>query len=209
LSREELVKLFDLDGVVKHPAIFDTAKLGWMNKEYIKSEPPSALATRVLDLMHRGGYVGPGDGAASSDRAYVERVATLLHDRVRTVVDVLELGSYFFSDGAVEPTEDALAKYCAKPETVTYLRDVRDALATLDTFDTASVERAIRELAAAKGTKASDYIHPLRVAVTGQAVSPGIFEVCAILGRERVLARVDALVRMLDAGAQAHAKAAH
>ncbi|HEV2879591.1 MAG TPA: glutamate--tRNA ligase [Candidatus Eremiobacteraceae bacterium] len=203
LTRDELIKLFDLDGVVKHPAIFDTAKLGWMNKEYIKAEPATTLASRVIDLMHRSNR----DGAF--DRAYVERVASLLHDRVRTVVDVLELGSYFFTDGAIEPTEEALSKHCAKPETITYLQDVRGALTGLTSFDTASVERGIRDLAAAKGVKASEYIHPLRVAVTGEAVSPGIFEVCAILGRDRVLARADALIAMLNAGARAHAKAAH
>ena len=203
LTRDELIKLFDLDGVVKHPAIFDTAKLGWMNKEYIKAEPASALAARVVDLMHRSNR----DGAF--DRAYIEKVAALLHDRVRTVVDVLELGSYFFTDGAIEPSEEALSKHCAKPETVALLQDVRAALAAQSTFDTASVERAIRELAAAKGIKASEYIHPLRVAVTGQSVSPGIFEVCAILGRDRVLARIDALVALLNAGARAHARAVH
>jgi glutamyl/glutaminyl-tRNA synthetase len=128
---------------------------------------------------------------------------------VRTVVDVLELGSYFFSDGAIEPSEEALSKHCAKPETVTLLQDVRAALAAQASFDTASVERAIRELAAAKGIKASEYIHPLRVAVTGEAVSPGIFEVCAILGRERVLARIDALIALLNAGARAHARSVH
>ena len=203
LTREELITLFDLDGVVKHPAIFDTAKLGWMNKEYIKAEPASTLAARVIDLMHRS----KRDGAF--DRAYVEKVAALFHERVHTVVEVLELGSYFFSDGAIEPSEEALSKHCAKPETVTLLADVRAALAAMQTFDPASIESAIRGLAAAKGVKASEYIHPLRVAVTGEAVSPGIFEVCAILGRERVLARIDALISLLNAGARAHAKAAH
>jgi nondiscriminating glutamyl-tRNA synthetase len=201
LSRDELISLFDLDGVVKHPAIFDTAKLGWMNKEYIKAMPASGLAARVIDLMKRG------RADASIDAGYVERVATLFHDRVRTVVDVLELGSYFFSDGQVEPSEEALAKHCSNPQTATYLRDVGDELRKLSTFDTGSIERAIRELAAARGVKASEYIHPLRVAVTGQAVSPGIFEVCAILGRERVLSRIDGLLHLLNASAAAHAKA--
>jgi nondiscriminating glutamyl-tRNA synthetase len=202
LSRDELIALFDLEGVVKHPAIFDTAKLGWMNKEYIKAMPAGALAARVVDLMKRG------RADVSVDQGYAERVATLFHDRVRTVVDVLELGSYFFSDGPIVPSEEALAKHCFNPETATYLRDVHAELHKLATFDTASIERAIRELAAARGVKASEYIHPLRVAVTGQAVSPGIFEVCAILGRERVLARIDGLSHLLNASAAAHAKAA-
>ena len=215
LTRDELIKLFDLDGVVKHPAIFDTTKLGWMNKEYIKAQPAGALADRLMALMKShpnaaGAAIGGADGAASIaslDRNYVERVAALFHDRVRTVIDVFELGSYFFTDGPVTPTEEALAKHCASAETIMRLRDARAALAALDGFDTASVERAIRELAAAKGVKASEYIHSLRVAVTGQAVSPGIFEVCSILGQQRVLRRIDALEGLLEAGARAHAKA--
>jgi len=215
LTRDELIKLFDLDGVVKHPAIFDTTKLGWMNKEYIKAQPAGALADRLMALMKShpnaaGAAIGVADGAASIaslDRNYIERVAALFHDRVRTVIDVFELGSYFFTDGPVTPTEEALAKHCASAETITRLRDARATLAALAAFDTASVERAIRELAAANDVKASEYIHPLRVAVTGQAVSPGIFEVCSILGQQRVLRRIDALEGLLEAGARAHAKA--
>ncbi len=77
-----------------------------------------------------------------------------------------------------------------------------------DLFYLTDDQRAIRDLATTKGVKAAEYIHPLRVAVTGQAVSPGIFEVCSILGRERVLGRIDALLRFLDASARA-VKAAH
>jgi len=200
LRRDELIALFELDGVVKHPAIFDVAKLGWMNKEYIKAEPPQALARRMTALMEAA-------HAGTFDPGYIERVAALFHDRVRTVVDVMELGSYFFSDAPIVPTEEALAKHCADPEAALRLQEVRDALGALESFDTPSVEQAIRELAQTRGVKASAYIHPLRVAVTGQAVSPGIFEVCSILGQKRVLARADALARLLEAGAHAHARA--
>lgn len=202
LTREDLVQLFDLGGVVKHPAIFDTGKLGWMNKEYIRAMEPAMLADRVIDLMGRGNGKTP-----AVDFAYVERVAALFRERVRTVVDVLELGSYFFTDGQVVPSEEALAKYCTKPEAIEHLRAARVALTRLDAFDQSSVERAIRTLAAATGVKASEYIHPLRVAVTGQAVSPGIFEVCAILGRDRVLQRIDGLLHLLEHQPHARAKA--
>jgi nondiscriminating glutamyl-tRNA synthetase len=199
LSRTELVELFDLDRVVKHPAIFDTAKLGWLNKEYIKAAPPSDLAARVSAFMnadHRGAdrHIAP---------AYVEKVAALFHDRVKTVVEVLELGSYFFADGAIVPNEDALAKYCTDPHVVERLLEVREALAATEPFDTANVERAIRELAAAKNLKPSEYIHPLRVALTGQSVSPGIFGVCSILGRKVVVQRIEALVELLRAASAA------
>ncbi len=205
LRRDELVASFDLDRVVKHPAIFDTAKLGWLNKEYIKAMPPGELATRIATLINTG-RVG-GDWKIAPDQ--LEKVATLLHDRVKTVVEVLELGSYFFTEGPIQPTEEAIAKYCAKPEALAHLHDVREALVQANAFDASGIERAIRDLAATKGIKPSEYIHPLRVAVTGQSVSPGIFEVCAILGRDVVLQRIDTLVRFLSTLNFSTAKATH
>jgi glutamyl-tRNA synthetase len=205
MRRDELIALFDLDRVVKHPAIFDMAKLGWLNKEYIKALSATGLASHISAFMngnkpdnvarHESGWKIPHD--------YLVKVATLFHDRIKTVIEIFELGSYFFTQRAVDPTEEALAKYCSTPEAVQHLRDVRKAMADAQDFETGGVERAIRDLAATKGVKASDYIHPLRVAVTGQSVSPGIFEVCSILGREVVLRRIDALLHFLDvAGAQ-------
>jgi nondiscriminating glutamyl-tRNA synthetase len=192
LRREELIQLFELDGVVKHPAIFDTAKLNWMNKEYLKQMQPSELARKAIDLIKRG------DGQVHVPATdYVVQVAGLLRDRVHTIVDMLELGSYFFTPGPVTPSEEALVKYCSQPYARERLEQVRAAFAPLTAFSAPDVERAVRELAAAQAVKASEYIHPLRVAVTGQAVSPGIFEVCAILGHERVLERIDALLGFL------------
>ena len=204
LRRDELVAAFDLDRVVKHPAIFDTAKLGWLNKEYIKAMPATELAARIDALISTRSVAG--DWKIAPDQ--LQKVAALLHDRVKTIVEVLELGSYFFTAGPIQPTEEAIAKYCASPEVLARLHEVREALAHASGFDAADVERAIRDLAAAKGIKPSEYIHPLRVAVTGQSVSPGIFEVCAILGRDVVLKRIDALVRFLSS-ANLTAKVVH
>lgn len=206
LTRDEIVRLFDLEGVVKHPAIFETAKLGWMNKEYIKALPAAALATRLADFMRRHSE----HGAALPDFPYLERVAELFRERAKTLADIVRLGSYFFTRDPIEPSEEALAKYCSPPGPAgDSLRAVRSALAAAPRFDVGTVEKSIRELAEETKTKASAYIHPLRAAVSGQAVSPGIFEVCSILGRETVLARVDALVSFLDSAASEKTTAAH
>jgi nondiscriminating glutamyl-tRNA synthetase len=202
MRRDELIALFDLDRVVKHPAIFDTAKLGWLNKEYIKTMSVTELASLMAAVIHNNvaaRVYSRADDAPPLAREYLEKVAALFHDRIKTVAEVFELGSYFFTPGVVEPSEEALSKYCSTPEAVKSLREVRAALAAAAEFDTGGVERAIRDLAGSKGVKASDFIHPLRVAVTGQSVSPGIFEVCSILGREVVLKRVDALIHFLEA----------
>ena len=193
MTVEEMVRDFTLDGVVKHPAIFDLDKLGWMNKEYLKGVPLHVVADRVAALLP-----ARSPSATRTDLRHVERVAGLLVDRVRTLADVIDLGRYFFTDGPVEPAPEALEKHCKAPETLERLRAVRAALAGAPGFSEPDIEAAIRGLAETSGVKAAAYIHPLRVALTGQAVSPGIFEVTSIIGRETSLARIDALVERLS-----------
>src|SRR5271166_2543521 len=187
MTRAEMVRDFTIEGVVKHPAIFDHAKLAWMNKEYLKQLPPDELARRVIELLEQRTPVPD-----RIDADHVARVVGLLQERAYTVAEIADQGAYFFTRGPIEPAPEALAKYCASPEAVARLREVREALsaASSDGFTPEAVEKAIRGLAERTALKAAAFIHPLRVAVTGQAVSPGIFEVCAILGRDVTLARI-------------------
>ena len=194
MTRDEMIRDFTIEGVVKHPAIFNHAKLNWMNKEYLTALPSGDLARRVRELLRK--RVPAPDRV---DESYVARVTKLLQERAYTVAEIADAGSYFFTNGPIAPQPEALAKYFAAPDAVERLQAVRDALAACGAteFTPADVETAIRGLAERKAVKAAEFIHPLRVAVTGQAVSPGIFEVCAILGREVTLARVDALLEHL------------
>ena len=195
MTRPEMVRDFTIEGVVKHPAIFDHAKLAWMNKEYLKQLPPAELARRVVELLERRVPVPD-----RIDAQHVGRVVGLLQERAYTVAEIADQGSYFFTRGPIEPAPEALAKYCATPEAVDRLREVREALSAIPSggFTADAVEKAIRGVAERTGLKAAAFIHPLRVAVTGQAVSPGIFEVCGILGHDVTLARVDALLERLQ-----------
>jgi glutamyl/glutaminyl-tRNA synthetase len=136
--------------------------------------------------------------ATRTDPAYVQRVAALFSGRVRTIVEIIEQGSYFFDDAPPTPTPEAIAKYCAEPDTMELLAAARAAMSAVADFSHAGIEAAVRGLAESRGKKAAAFIHPLRVALTGQAVSPGIFEVTSILGRETVLARIDALTARLE-----------
>jgi glutamyl/glutaminyl-tRNA synthetase len=191
----EHAAFYGLDNLV---AIFDVNKLGWMNKEYLKDVPLHVAGDRVAKLLPKRMPT-----ATRTDPKHVERVTGLLIDRVRTLVDVIDAGAYFFTDGPVEPTPEALEKHCKAPETIERLRAVRRALADAPGFDEGDIETAIRGLAERNGIKAASYIHPLRVALTGQPVSPGIFEVTSIVGRETSLARIDALLDRLSSSKQA------
>jgi len=193
MTRDEMIRDFSIEGVVKHPAIFDHAKLAWMNKEYLKRLSANELARRVREALER--QVPVPDRI---DEPHVARVTALLQERARTVGEIVEQGAYFFTRGPVEPTPDALSKYCATPDAAEHLSNVRAALSAAPDFSHAGIETAIRGLAERSGLKAAAFIHPLRVALTGQAVSPGIFEVTSILGRDVALARIDALLDRLS-----------
>jgi nondiscriminating glutamyl-tRNA synthetase len=202
MTVDEMIRDFRIEDVVKHPAIFDVAKLSWMNKEYVKALPPQDAASRVTSLLAKR-----LPAATRTDMPHVARVTALLLERVRTLADVVDQGAYFFVDGPVEPNAEALAKHCAAPETAERLKAVREALTAAPGFEAGDVESAIRGLAERTGAKAASFIHPLRVALTGVSVSPGIFEVAAILGREAATARIDALLSRLALKAQASSKA--
>ena len=193
MTPEEMVRDFRLEAVVKHPAIFDHAKLAWMNKEYLRRLQPRHLAERGRELLLRR------DARFDrTDPEHVEQVAALLRERVRTVGELIDQGAYFFTSGPVEPAPEALAKHCRDPQVPARLHQLRHALARTPQFTAEAIETAIRALAEEHGEKAATYIHPLRVALTGQTVSPGIFEVCRILGRQVVLKRIESLAARLE-----------
>jgi glutamyl/glutaminyl-tRNA synthetase len=202
MTVDEMVRDFQLENVVKHPAIFDVAKLAWMNKEYLKKLTPREAAAKVSALLPKR-----LPQATRTQPDHVERVTALLIDRVRTLADVVDQGSYFFTGGPVEPDSEALAKHCAAPDTIARLSAVRDALAQAPGFAPADIEAAIRSLAQHTGVKAAASIHPLRVALTGQSVSPGIFDVASIIGRDVALERIDALLARLTGTNALHARA--
>ncbi len=195
MSLAEMIQRFELADVVKHAAIFDIRKLSWMNKEYLRKAPLDDLTPLVLKLLASQG-LGQFDGST------VAAITALFRDRVQTVSDIVAQGWYFFADNHITPATEALAKYCNGPEPIVRLGEVRQTLGSIEDFKAAAIEDALRALAQRSGCKPAAYIHPLRVALTGQTVSPGIFEVCAVLGQEKVLARIDALVDRLRGFAQ-------
>ena len=119
----------------------------------------------------------------------------LLKPRARRLADFAAHGRYFFSD-AIEYDDTAVAKHLRVEGMRDHLTALAAALAALPAFDPASVESALRATAEARGVKAATLIHAVRVAVTGKAVSPGLFEVVALISRERVLARLQAAAQL-------------
>jgi glutamyl-tRNA synthetase len=199
-SRDELIKLFSLEGIHKANAIFNFTegdernwtdqKAIWMNWEYIKTLPMERLFPMVKTELQRSGLWR--DEYEGERRAWFEYAVTLLRERARTLTDFTSHGRpYFVDDFSFEFDEAAVKKNLQKdPALKELLPQLADAFATLDEFTHDSTEAALRKFAEEKGVKAGLLINATRTALTGQAVGPGLFDVVAAIGKDRTNARL-------------------
>jgi glutamyl-tRNA synthetase len=190
-DKDELSDAFTLEGISGGNAVFSHDKLEWFNQQHMMRLAPDELARRLAPSFEAEGL---WDEVYLDDRhAWFFSVIELLRPRAKRLGDFVGQGKFFFTD-AIEYDGAAVAKH---------LRGMGDHLIAFDracgelaAFDAASIESALRLVADARGVKAASLIHASRVAVTGKAVSPGLFEVLALLGRIRVHARLAAAARL-------------
>ena len=196
MAVEELIRRFSLEGINRKSAVFDTAKLEWLNGQYLGAMPAEELEPVVADRVIAHGLATADTLAAR--RPWFLGLIELLRVRSRTVDELARQARPYLTDDLVFD-EDAVAKHWGKKpdEVAERLGRVRDMLAGVEDWREPPLEEALRSLADELGVGAGKLIHPLRVAVTGQAASPGIFEVLVLLGRERTLERVDAALNRI------------
>jgi nondiscriminating glutamyl-tRNA synthetase len=175
LTPDEIVSLFALEDISGGNAVFNVEKLDWFNQQHIVRLSADDIARRLA--------------LAAPDPATLAAI-DLVKPRAKKLADIPPMLAPFMAD-LVERDPAAAERHLASPDLPPHLRAWRDELSTLEPFDPPALETALRALAAARGIKPGVLIHATRVAVTGQAVSPGIFEVLALVGRERVLRRLD------------------
>ena len=186
MTRDELIAAFALEGISGGNAVFNPEKLDWFNQQYIMRLPIDELARRVEPWLREAG-LWSADLASKQDWLY--RLLELVRPRVKKMDQfAIELGPFLGSDVEFEPA--AVAKHLAKPEITPAFHALPEVLEAATPFDSATLEPALRGLAESRGVKAAALIHATRVAVTGRAVSPGLFDVLELLGRERVIARL-------------------
>ena len=172
---DELKQRFSLERVSKAPAVFDEQKLRWMNGRYLRELSVDDLTARLEAFTGRTG---------------LRDAVAITQDKISTLAEFWPLARSFFEGPVDDP--DARSKVLAKAEATDALTHVRSALAELEEpWEQEAVERVLRDAVEQSGLKAKQVFQPLRVALTGTTVSPGIFETVALLGREETLARVD------------------
>jgi glutamyl-tRNA synthetase len=186
-TRAELVARFTLEGISGGNAVFNTEKLDWFNQQHIMRLPAAEILARLARELEQAGLTDAI--AAAPDRARILRAVDLVKPRARRLADVIPQLRPFVADD-FDRDAAAIAKHLSAPELGPHLAAWRDRVAAVEPFEAATLEQALRGLADERGIKAGMLIHATRVAVTGQAVSPGIFEVLELMGRARVLRRL-------------------
>ena len=192
-SRDELVPLFGLEGISGGNAVFNPEKLDWFNQQHITRLAPDELARRLKPFFDAAGLWS--DDLLGERQAWFLAVVALLVPRAKRLTEFAPQAAFFFGD-AVEYDEAAVAKHLKVDGMAAHLSALAAALAALPEFDAVSTEAALRQVAEGQGIKAGTLIHAVRVAVTGKTVSPGLFEVLALVGRPRVAARLAAACRI-------------
>lgn len=182
-TREEMIAAFDIHDVNKAASAFNPEKLLWLNQQHMVRAAPAALLPYFRAQLQRLGL-------ASSDEALLEGVIVAQRERAKTLKEMAHNSRFFFVE-EIEIEPKAAAKHLSG-EASALLKKVRGVLAALAAWDTTTINAALNELAAELQSGLGRVAQPLRVAVTGTAVSPPIDATLALLGRERTLARIDA-----------------
>jgi len=180
-TRDELIQRFNLEGISGGNAVFNTEKLDWFNHQHLLKLSDRELITRL-------GLVGNAE--------WLGKVLALLRPRCKKLTDFPDQITPFF----VDPTSydaEGVKKHLSAPESLGNLLALLEAFAVTPEWSEVALEKCLRDLAEARSTKAGALIHGTRLAMTGRMVSPGLFEMAALLGRETVLRRLERLATTL------------
>ena len=189
LSTDEMTALFDLEGIGRSPSRFDFVKLENLNGLYIRQTPDEELLDHVVKLLD---YIpqGPELRAKLNDKTRAQMLAAMpgLKERAKTLLELIDGAGFLFSSRPLAYDDKAQALLDAAGKAT--LAAVLPALAALPEWKAEAIEAVVRDYATAAGLKLGKVAQPLRAASTGRAMSPPIFDVLAILGREEALGRI-------------------
>ena len=221
-TRAELMERFSLDQVHKRDTVFDLRKFEWLNGQHIMALSNEELWTLAMPFLMRAGLISAGQpgglvdgqpdgqnngqpGGRSVDHDYAMEVVGLLRERCRTLAEFAVQGKFFLTDD-FDYNPKAVRKHWSKDPDAVAARIgwLRDEFAALAEFDTEAVEGVVRNLSEREGLKAAQFIHPCRVALTGEMAGPSLFHLVAVLGQTTCVNRLGrALKRLPDAIEQA------
>jgi len=189
-SIQELIEKFTLDSVGKAPSVFNQEKCIWLNHHYIQQADHDRLAGLLLDLLKKDGIVAAGK---EPDAEWLKKLVKILTERSHTLVE-MKTGAIPFLVDEITMDEKAKAKHLT-PDVAPLLTELAEKLKTVDPFVHDTIEKAFSEIVTAKAIKLGKLAQPVRVALTGGTVSPGIFDVLEVMGRDKSVKRIEAALR--------------
>jgi glutamyl-tRNA synthetase len=187
-SKTELIEKFTLDNVGKSAAVFNEEKLDWLNGWYIRNKPPQEIAQLVIPILKEKGL------EVELDEKLI-KIIKELSQRAKTLLDITNTINYFYTE-EIEYEEKAKNKFL-KAENKPVLQDLVDKLSNLSNFNMDETHKVFDRIMEERDLKLGKIAQPVRVALTGGTVSPGIFEVMDILGKDKVLKRLNAAIYVI------------
>ncbi len=188
-SLAELIEMFSLEAVGKSPAVFNPEKLLWLNAHYIKGAKPERLSEEMKPIW--------SEAAGKASAELVNRVIADLQPRVKTLVELADAAGFYFAEKVQYETE--AAQKFLRLEEAAYLKEIAEKLSLLENFNKGGIEDFLKAFAQDREIKLKVIAQPLRVALTGKTVSPGIDEVMVTLGKDRVIKRIQDAVTYIEA----------
>jgi glutamyl-tRNA synthetase len=188
-TRDELVEKFNLENIGRSAGVFDQEKLLSLNADHIKTAPPKAIIPHLMPFLKEKGY-------ETEDEAYLEGIIKTLNARSKTLKDMAEAAGFYFQD-TVSYDEKAVKKFLT-PDILEPLENLTAGLKALDQFTEKALEEVFIRVMEAAEMKLGKIAQPVRVSLTGTTVSPGIFEIIEVLGKERVLSRLKKAVEFIQ-----------
>lgn len=184
ININEAIKLFDIKDVNKTAAAFDMKKLNWLNNQYLKTADAQVLAKQLIPILIEKGYIQQDN----FDSNYLISLVKLFQARLSTLNDFPDWADFFFLK-EINFDEQAVKKYLQQDLSKEFRLFV-DRLEQLDKFEVLTIEECFRALAKELNIEAKALIHPIRVALTGKTIGPGLFEVIYYLGKEKTRERL-------------------
>ncbi len=189
IDLQEAIKLFDIKNANKTAATFDLDKLNWVNNQYLKKEDPQNLTDTIIPLLISKRYIKKD----KFDRNYIVSLVKLFQGRLSTLNDFGDWADFFFMK-KIKIDPEAKKKFLAQDLSKEF-KLLSERLEALGQFDIVTIETAFRALVKELNIEAKTLIHPIRVALTGKTVGPGLFEVIYYLGKERTKERLAKFIR--------------
>jgi glutamyl-tRNA synthetase len=191
MSLKEVVERFDLSRVLRHNARFDMTKLQWMNWEYLRTMNAGRFQELAVQALERKGCSVQG-----YPEPYIQAALATCRDKVKVLSDLPAFVRFYFIDEVTFESGDIKSAFADGD--AARLARLREAFAALSPFNADTIAQALKAVAAAQGVKAGVLVHPVRMACTGSKIGPSLYHLMEVLGKDRVLRRLDTAISALS-----------